>query len=384
MTRLVQSEESAIRVNIAAMSDVPDPSLEGRYIRRCIVLKNPVRRGEVLERGVLLITFTETFPYFHEKINCEELLNYFYVVLEPSWAGYCDANILRWSTYSGRPIVVEATESTDFEFISALGSNLVPVSFGASDWADFRTFAPVAGVEKRYDAVYVTNYHPIKRHHVFFKAIRAISDPTYKAAIVFGRNGDAEDDIQALIDFYGIRKNLEIFEGLPQQELNKLLNMSKVNVLFSLKEGSNRSLFESMFSGVPGILLKSNVGANKTYINSYTGRLVEEREVCEALQHFRTEWSTYSPREWALQNISPLVTTQKLSKILRGCAEEQGEPWTQDLVPKVNAPEVQYFHDADTKRMLASREVLACFRKDQQRSRSSAAVEAQLLKTNQD
>ena len=339
-----------------------------RVARRTIVLKNPEIREGRIEKGVLLITFTETFPFFYQHIDCERLLKYFYVVLEPSWAGYCDANILFWMKYKPSPVVVEASEIQDFRFLESLGSNLIPVSFGASDWVDFRIFNPVPSEKKTYDSIYVTNYHPIKRHHVFFKALREIGDPTYSAALAFGQNGDAKQEIGQLIDYYNIRNNVTIYERLPQQQLNTILSKAKVNVLLSLKEGSNRSIFEALFTNLPGIVLKNNVGVNKSYINEMTGRLIDESELAQVLQEFRTSWEKYSPREWALKNISPLVTTRKLSETLQKCARERGELWSKDLAPKINAPEVEYFYAETAGSMLKSRKVIELFLNERHRA----------------
>lgn len=338
-----------------------------RVARRTIVLKNPEVREGRIEKGVLLITFTESFPFFHQHINCERLLKYFYVVLEPSWAGYCDADILFWTKYKPSPVVVEATEIQDFRFLESLNSNLIPVSFGMSDWVDFRVFNPVPSTKKAYDSIYVTNYNPIKRHHVFFKALREIGDPTYSAALVFGQDGDAKKEIGQLIDYYNVRNNVTIYERLPQQQLNAILNEAKVNILLSIKEGSNRSIFEALFANVPGIVLKNNVGVNKSYINEMTGRLINERELAQVLQEFRTSWEKYSPREWALNNISPLITTRKLSETLQKFARERGELWSKDLVPKVLVPEVEYFYAETATSMLNSRKVIELFLRERHR-----------------
>lgn len=330
---------------------------------RTIILKNPdIQRGHI-EKGVLLITFTETFPFFNKYVDCDQLLKYFYVVLEPSWAGYCDPNILFWTRFKSHLITVQATEKEDFRFLQALKSNLVPVPFGASDWVDFRIFQPLPGIKKEYDAIYVTNYNPIKRHHLLFKALKEMRDPNYRVVLVFGRNGEAKSEINHLIDHFNVRNNLIIYEALPQQQLNEILNMSKINLLLSRKEGSNRSIFEAFFANVPGIVLKNNIGVNKDYINEMTGRLIEEKELMQVLLNSKTDWVQYNPRQWALDNISPLITTKKLSRSLQKIAEAEGDLWTRDTVPKVNAPEVNYFHSEDERSMLDSLTVLSLFLK---------------------
>lgn len=70
-----------------------------------------------------------------------------------------------------------------------------------------------------------------------------------------------------------------------------------MNILLSLKEGSNRAIFEGFFANTPAIVLKSNIGVNKSYINEQTGRLIREDELPEALVEFRSSFSRYSPRK---------------------------------------------------------------------------------------
>jgi glycosyltransferase involved in cell wall biosynthesis len=265
--------------------------------------------------------------------------------------------------YPYDPIIVQTTEERDFRFLLSLKSNLVPVSFGASDWVDFRIFRPIEGLEKEYDAVYVTNYSPVKRHHLLFKAVKKIGDPDYRVALIFGKWGNAKQEVSHLIDYFGIKKNIITYDGLPQVQVNEVLNKSKVNVLLSLKEGSNRSIFEGLFANVPGIVLKKNIGVNKQYINNETGHLIDEEGLKDTLLHFRENWGKYHPREWAMRNISPTVTATKLSEVLENIARSNNSLWSQGVVPKVNSPEVKYFYKVDEEKMPNSKKVISLFLK---------------------
>ncbi len=366
LTAHVVSRLPAIRRNVGQLQDLdwlgaPEKAID-HVAGRSIVLKWPRRTGGAIEKGVLLVSFTTSFPYFYEHVDIGELQRYFSVVLEPSWAGYGVGEILFWAQRGAPPVIVQATEKTDFDFIAALDSNLVPVEFGASNWVDERLFFPVDGIEKKYDCVYVGNYRPIKRHHVLFRAIRELRDPSYRAALActpWG-GGSAKQTVHDLARYYGVGRNIEIFEGLPAAQLNKLLVASKVNVLLSLKEGSNRSIFEGFFADVPGIALRNNVGMNKSYINAQTGRLIEESELAAALDFFRSHWREFNPRRWALEHISPKVTTRRLEGVLAELARSRGEPWTAGLRVKVNRPEVEYF-DAEAPLPLSNVQLLRLF-----------------------
>jgi glycosyltransferase involved in cell wall biosynthesis len=344
-------------------------------VKRSIVLKRPVVAGDRIDKGVLLLTFTDTLAFYAHQVDCERLLKYFYVVLEPSWSGYCDPQILFWMRFAEHPIVVQATELRDRNFIAGLQSNLVPVDFGASDWVDPRLFQAVPGTEKTFDAIYVTNYNPIKRHHAFFRAIKRIGDPGYRAALAFGKWGDSKKDVEALIDYYGVRKNVTLYDGLPQQQVNELLNRSKVNLLLSHKEGSNRSVFEGFFANVPAIVLRNNIGMNKDYINRQTGQLVDEARLPDALSHFRQHWATYTPLAWARENIAPDVTTRKLEACLEQLARSRGDAWSGGLVAKVNSPEATYYSAEDAAGMPDSGSVLSLFLK----SNTAGTNDAQAL-----
>jgi hypothetical protein len=317
-------------------------------LRRSLIVKMPLIVDDlVVEKGVIILTFTPTFDYFFKNINIPKLLASYYIVLEPSWAGYCDRSILQWALFEKHPIIVQSSEKKDRIFLNSLKSNLIPVDFGASDWVDHRIFKPLRRIEKIYDSIYVTSYQPGKRHHVYFKAISKIKDPNYRAAIACASWGPAKKEILQLLIFYGIENIVDIYESLSQKDLNILLNKSKVNVLFSRKEGSNRSIFEGFFANVPAIVTKNNIGVNKNYINKYTGLLVNEADAYSALIYFKDHWRIFKPRNWAIHNISVFQTTSKLNTKLKRIAEINSERWTQDIVPKVNRPEIEYFFKND-------------------------------------
>ena len=64
--------------------------------KRIIVLKPPVSSAEP---GVLMVMFSETFPLLPKFFDMEKLLADYILVLEPSWAGYCTADLLHYDSY---------------------------------------------------------------------------------------------------------------------------------------------------------------------------------------------------------------------------------------------------------------------------------------------
>jgi glycosyltransferase involved in cell wall biosynthesis len=330
------------------------------HMRRALILRPPDITSDIIKKGVFLITFTETFQFFHASIDVEKLLRYFRIVLEPSWSGYCLPEILLWTRYHD-PIIVQSSEVRDREFLKALGTCLVPTSIGASDWVDHRIFYPL-NLPKDYDVIYVANLSPIKRVHVYLRSLKYMMSRglPIRPALVLSSWGGIQSTFQELLDLYGLSGRIEVFMNLSQPELNRVLNRAKVSVLLSKKEGSNRTLFESMFADVPVLLLRDNIGVNKDYINQHTGFLVSEKELPEAIRRIGSMTEPLSPRRWAMANIAPEVTTRKLEALL---AEQpsQDQVSTAPLWVKVNSPEAIYMDPTVWRLVPDIARVLDCF-----------------------
>jgi hypothetical protein len=64
--------------------------------KRAIVLKSP----SVNERGVILLDYMHTFATFQRLFDVDAIGQRYYIVLEPSWVGACDPDILGYCRYS--------------------------------------------------------------------------------------------------------------------------------------------------------------------------------------------------------------------------------------------------------------------------------------------
>ncbi len=311
-----------------------------------LVLKAPhIENGQVLEKGALLLKNTRRFAVFRQSVDLTAILREYVLILEPSWSGYAQMDILYFTRFADHPIIVMATGQGDYRFLERLQTNLIPVPFGASDWVNPLLFHPLEAQEKHYDAVMVARWTVVKRHHVLFRALRKLADPSFRVALI-APTWFADTDrssIESLMHFYGVAEQITIFEDLRPEAVNTIYNQSKVNLLLSRQEGSNRSLFEGFFANTPGLALNHNVGLPKSYLTSETGKLIEERELADELMHFREHWQDYAPRSWAQAHIAPELTTARLGSLLKALAQQRGEAWTHGIVAKCNAPEVRYY-----------------------------------------
>jgi glycosyltransferase involved in cell wall biosynthesis len=363
IAKVIKDHLPYIQNNARHLFDGDDSAGEAIQKTRAIVLKNPIfdRNNQCVEKGIYLITFTGTFQYYIKNINVAELQKFFYIVLEPSWAGYCLSEILWWSSLPA-PVFIQATEIQDYNFLKSVSPNLIPLSFGASDWVNLDIFHPTEQQsEKKYDFVYVSNYNPIKRNYIYFKTLHKLRNIDFKAALVCSGWGDNRDYIFKLLKKFKLEDKVDIIERLPQDKLNELLNQSKVNILLSLKEGSNRSLFEGFFANTPGIILRDNIGANKSYFTAESGSIIDESQLSETLLWYKDNWRSRSARKWAMENISIHKTKEKLDLVIEMQSKIDKLVWTVGSELKINAPEAVYYIPENAKNYLSAEKILTLF-----------------------
>lgn len=316
---------------------------------RCLVLAEPmISDGRVERKGVLLASFSATGGRLFVSADREELFEKFHIVLEPSWAGYGDPEILAWLNYP-EPVIVQATEQRDRVLLQELGANLIPVEYGAGDWIDPEKFTPVSAPNpSSYNAVSIANYGWWKRNHCFVKAVAeaAREMPGYRAALILARLGKtavSATRLRSLIAYHGVEANLDILESLPHPEIQSILSSADVLVFTSRKEGSSRVIFEAMCCDCPVIVLKENIGVNKSYINEDTGKLVTADRVATSMLEFRKAEQKQSPRAWYIAHLGPLNTTRKLTKDIQRLFPN--EIWRDgDITVKANIPEARYLY----------------------------------------
>lgn len=313
-----------------------------------LVLKAPqYDGGSIVERGVLLLKNTERSDSFRRCANMLPILDQYFLILEPSWSAYANPRLLSFCIFRDHPIVVMSPCQADHRLLDVLKSNLRPTPAGAGDWVDPRIFRPLEGSKKQFDAVMVARWTLLKRHHSLLRALRRIGDPSFRVALVAPNIPGNTDRplILAMIQKLQLGAQVTVFEDLEPAGVNEVLNQSKVNLLLSRQEGSNRSLFEGFFAGVPGLAFANHVGIPLTHFTPQTGRLIAEHELADALLYFRCHWAEFDPRTWALENIAPELTNSRLNLVLQQLAQERNERWTRDVVCKCNCPDLRYYPD---------------------------------------
>jgi len=321
------------------------PSLKTTFGRRLMVLKAPVAGGE---KGVLFVMVYDAIRALHSGMDLDRLFRDYTLVFEPSWSGYCNSDLLEYTCWNEEIFVLSAEEN-DFAFLQRLGSNLVPVALGPCDWVDSRAAEAYLKNPKEFDIVMNSNWAAWKRHHVLFRMLRN-AKTSYKVALIgVDEKGETRARVERLASFFGITNQLTVFEDIAYERVMDITCRSKVSILLSLKEGSNRAIAESIFCNVPVIVLSSHVGGIRKNIVPETGLLAKESKLESAIDQLLQ--SHINPREWGLEHVSCFRSSEKLNSVLKEHALRQGRPWTQDIAVRSNSPESKYAFTEDAERL---------------------------------
>jgi glycosyltransferase involved in cell wall biosynthesis len=310
--------------------------------RDIMVLKAPARG----EKGVIVLEYTARFDLFVALFDFDRIIQDYYIVLEPCWAGYCDPSILMFIS-STTDIIVQAPEQRDFEFISGLNCNLKPINLGSSDWIDADLFAPPPeGSPRPYDLIMVANWAKHKNHRKLFAALEHVRHKPISVLLVGvdwgGRTG--QDILAEMRQFDLPHVTVELKTNIPAREVAMHLGRSKTFLLLSEKEGSNRAIVEALFANTPAILYENFVGGAKGKVNAQTGTLSSFESLAIAIDDMLDRHAQFTPRAWALQHTGSRNATAKLNALLKSIAESRGETWTIGIVEKVNNPNFNYKH----------------------------------------
>ena len=312
---------------------------------RVIVLKSPQEN----ERGAILVDYNFAPPLFARFFDLREVAKHYFLVLEPGWSGYCTPEILCYTAVNC-PVFVQAYEPRDAEFVRQINSNMIAVPLATNWWVDHRVMRPLPDVRKDVDIIMSATWGEYKRHEWFFAALH-----TEKAGIP--REGSPArlswrphpKDVCRFAAYFGIQDQLEIYENIAPEQVNVHLNRSKVNILWSRREGVNRAIIEGMFAGVPCLVRDGfNYNYKYNYINTQTGCFSTERDLPDKLVWMIENYEQFDPRSWVLDRMTCQHSTAILNAAIRDVAVAAGERWSRDICVKTaGLNRLQYWNPED-------------------------------------
>jgi len=298
------------------------------------VLKAPQEN----EKGALIINYSYYFALFLRFYDVERIADSFNIILEPSWAGFCEENILAYTLIKA-PIFLQVYEKRDVEFIEKLKSNIIPIEVGPSWFINHNNFVPPNSGKRDIDLLMVAAWAKFKRHGAFFKAIKPLveSEPHLKIVLVGYPVDMSKEQILELAALHKVQQNIEFFEWITPQEVSALQKRAKVNVLWSKFEGNNRAIIEGMFCGTPVIMREGhNYGEQYDFINPLTGYFAGESNFKETFEKVISRYDEMDPNSYVMQNRNCIVGTEKMSEVIADYEKGQGRKWTKGLDIKVN------------------------------------------------
>ena len=326
------------------------------FDKRLIIL-SPFVNGK---KGVILIKYTEYFKYFIDIFNVKKISKNYVLIIEPSWSGYFDEDIL-CLLFKDIPIIIEALEPIDSNFIESLKANFYPVDIGSNCWVNPNVFFPIPKAKKKYDVIMVGLWADVKRHYHLFEALSKCRRKL-KVALVGQPWPKTLDEIKAEARYYGVIDQIEFFENISQSQLNILFNQSKCALLLSKKEGFNKSIVEAMYANTPAFILEGfNYGYRYPFINEKTGGFIKPNELTNFLENLDKILIGFEPAKWIKKYVSPEISTEKFIEVLREIEMKEKIIINKNLAVKVNSPDLDYLEPEIWEKMKSYYKQLKCY-----------------------
>jgi len=287
------------------------------------VLKDPFIKGRKIQKGAVILACPDKVQ---EQIP--DLKDYFYIIERRGWNGMTDAN-------SADIKLVE--DITKWEETKEQLPNALLLDAAGGDFVNTDTFYPL-NLEKKYTGIQIARWCQLKRHDLFVRAGAKLPQHHFLKFGNFYRGGTFEE-IELRKEIINLSKFLNANINFPYcdlmnnegfanaEEVNLLINQSRIGILTSLNEGNNRFKTECMSADIP-VLIPEDIegGAAKKHINSLTGALFEPSPegLAKAIETTLRNYTTFHPRSYILENTGIKRSTQKLVDALNTLARRDG------------------------------------------------------------
>lgn len=312
-------------------------------VSRSAIIKPYVSKRE---RGVLLVSFESELSKIVRLERFAALEADYKIVFLPTWQPFFSEPVSLLDARSTKPYFVMPSafsEETLCDQFSPL-CNYLP--FHAASWVRGELYGPPAE-KKEVDILMVANFSRHKRHWKIFEALSNL--PPHLRVVLVGvpLGARSADSLLNEAELFGVEKRIEIVEKASNEELRRLLSVSKLLCAMSHKEGSYIAVAEALMAGVPVAMFETAKIGSKAYINDTTGFLLTaDKPLGEQLGSVLNRLEEVNPQLWAKANISAEANCKKLNGCLRRWASQQEMDWSLDIEPfYCEHFEFRYFRD---------------------------------------
>ncbi len=169
------------------------------------------------------------------------------------------------------------------------------------------------------------------------------------------QDGRTADTILHEAMLYGVADRLTIESNADYPAVSAALCRSRASVILSRREGSCVVVAEALFANAPCALLRDAEIGSRAFINPLTGVFLDKGQIARQLTDLIERAETFSPRQWAEENISCHPSSRRLNEVVKRHALAAGQDWTQDIAPFCWRPDPRLVHGGDETRMLQAR-----------------------------
>ena len=346
-----RSQQVGLGRYLGKFGDVRD-----RVITTSVVLKAPGPDGE---KGVLYSSFEYNWLRLAQHERIREFLRDYYLVGASSWSPPDYVPFVHLAGLSDDPVFIGISNKVDMERYRIASPAIEPVDLMACDWINPEYYAPRPRAERSIDILMVANWLRFKRHWLLFEALRHMRRDL--RVVLVGRNGPGrtEREIREEARAFGVPQDLELHTNISIVELTRLQCDTRIGVLFSGREGSCVAPVETLFADAPVAMMQHAHVGSRAYINPRTGIIVRRSNLDRTLGRFLEESDGFSPRAWALENVTCHHSSARLNALLREHATHRGQPWTTDIAPLCWRYVPQLVREADVTRLARATSELA-------------------------
>jgi glycosyltransferase involved in cell wall biosynthesis len=316
-------------------------------LNKSLILKAPGTDGE---KGVLYVSFEYNWLRLLQYSDLRRLLEEYFLVGASSWSPPDFPAHWALAHVGPDPIFMQISNPSDMELYARFQHNIHPIPIMASDWINPDFYTPKPHDQREIDILMVAGWSHVKRHWLLFRALRKI--PRQLRVVLIGQDADGRtaDDVLREAKAFGVADRIEMIQDASIDEVTRHQCNSKTSIILSAREGSCVVVAESLFADAPVAMMQDAHVGSRAYINTQTGILLRADTMHTRLSEMLERSASFSPRVWALGNMTNTRTTEKLNGILCDYSREHGLPWIRDIAPMCWRPDPIYMQAIDSER----------------------------------
>ena len=295
-----------------------------------LLLKEPGPDGE---KGVLYSSVEDNWARLLVHYDVRRVLAEYLLVGASSWSPTDYAVLAGFAGLTDDPLFIGVSNPADVVDYDVLRPVVRPVPIMACDWINPDLYAPKPHAGREIDILMVANFLPFKRHWLLFRALRRMRRDLRVVLIGIKAPGRGEAELREEARAVGVPQDLEILTNASIEVVTAYQCNARISVILSRREGSCVAVTESFFADTPVAMVRDAHVGSRAYINEHTGVLLTEHGIGRQLSAFLERSESFRPRQWALDHVTCVHSSERLNALLRDYCLDSGRPWTRDITP---------------------------------------------------